>query len=290
MEIQWPLVIFTLCVCLSAGIFALQGLLCVLGKGEKTQNLAVITSFAVLVIGGIASFLHLEHWSRIFNGFGHLSSGITQELIGIVVMVVVMAVFFVLGRKGLAPKWAGGLAILASFIVVALLTTSYLMPSRPVWSSPLLYLFYFAQALVGGAAALWIIGGITQDEESTPLMIKCTAVSGAVVVVSLLAYIAVAGSAEFADFGSTYDTTQPLVVPLDTSNLTGQLLSGPFALPFWLSVIFGGLVPAALGFLKWKGQQPALPMAAVCIICALIGGVAFRAVLYLLGFTVVALF
>jgi len=275
---------------LAAGIFALQGLLCVLGKGEKTQKSAVITTLVALVVGGAASFMHLEHWDRVFNGFGHLSSGITQELIGIVVMVVVLIIFFLVGRKGLAPKWAGILAMLVSIAVVALLTTSYMMPARPVWSTPLLYLFYFAQAFVGGAAVLWILSALTKDEQSTPLMIKCTAIGGVIVLISLLAYGALAGTMQFAQFGSAFDTTNPTVLPPDPSALTGQLFTGSLALPFWLAVVFGGLIPAALGIFKWKGEQSALPMAAICIICALAGGLAFRAVLYMLGFTVVAIF
>ena len=54
---------------------------------------ALITSAVLLVVGGIAVFFHLEHWERIFNGFGHLSSGITQELIAIVVLAVAAIAF-----------------------------------------------------------------------------------------------------------------------------------------------------------------------------------------------------
>ena len=47
-------------------------------------------SVPVVAAGGIAVFFHLEHFERIFNGFGHLTSGITQELIAIVLLAVVM--------------------------------------------------------------------------------------------------------------------------------------------------------------------------------------------------------
>ncbi|MDR1713844.1 MAG: dimethyl sulfoxide reductase anchor subunit, partial [Coriobacteriales bacterium] len=87
MELQWPLIIFTLFICLGAGTFCVAGLLAGLGKGEKLQLSAVVVALAAVVIGGIASFVHLQHWDRAFNGFGHLTSGITQELIAIVVFV-----------------------------------------------------------------------------------------------------------------------------------------------------------------------------------------------------------
>ena len=50
-------------------------------------------SVPVVAAGGIAVFFHLEHFERIFNGFGHLTSGITQELIAIVVLAVAAIAF-----------------------------------------------------------------------------------------------------------------------------------------------------------------------------------------------------
>ena len=68
-----------------------------------------------LALGGIAVFFHLQHWERIFNGFGHITSGITQELIAIMVFVVVAVAYFVMARKsadgGTLPKWMAVLAI-----------------------------------------------------------------------------------------------------------------------------------------------------------------------------------
>ena len=84
METQWPLVIFTLFVCLTCGTLGGMSILALKGQGRNLQMTALITSAVSLVVGGIGAFLHLEHWERIFNGFGHLTSGITQELIAIV--------------------------------------------------------------------------------------------------------------------------------------------------------------------------------------------------------------
>ena len=81
METQWPLVIFTLFVCLTCGTLGGMSILALKGQGRNLQMTALITSAVSLVVGGIGAFLHLEHWERIFNGFGHITSGITQELI-----------------------------------------------------------------------------------------------------------------------------------------------------------------------------------------------------------------
>ena len=99
MELQWPLILFTAFVAWSAGLFGTQSVLAVMGKAKKAQMPMLITSIVLLAVGGIAVFFHLEHWERIFNGFGHLTSGITQELIAIVVLFVVMVVYFVYLRR-----------------------------------------------------------------------------------------------------------------------------------------------------------------------------------------------
>ena len=87
MELQWPLILFTTLLAWAAGVFGAQCLYALRGQGTRAQMPALITSAALLVVGGIAVFFHLEHWERIFNGFGHLTSGITQELIAIIGVV-----------------------------------------------------------------------------------------------------------------------------------------------------------------------------------------------------------
>ena len=85
MELQWPLILFTTLVAWSAGVFGTQAVLALRGEAPKAQLSCWITAAVLLAAGGIAVFFHLEHFERIFNGFGHLTSGITQELIAIVV-------------------------------------------------------------------------------------------------------------------------------------------------------------------------------------------------------------
>ena len=88
MELQWPLILFTTLVAWSAGVFGTQAVLALRGEAPKAQLSCWITAAVLLAAGGIAVFFHLEHFERIFNGFGHLTSGITQELIAIVVLAV----------------------------------------------------------------------------------------------------------------------------------------------------------------------------------------------------------
>ena len=121
MELQWPLIIFTTLLAWSCGVFATQGVLALKGEGKEIQLPALIASVVLLAVSGIAVFFHLQHWERIFNGFGHLTSGITQELIAIVVFVVVAVVYFAMLRKsedgGTVPQWLAVVAIAISVVL-----------------------------------------------------------------------------------------------------------------------------------------------------------------------------
>ena len=141
MELQWPLILFTTLLAWAAGLFAAQCVWALRGKGARAQMPALITSAVLLVVGGIAVFFHLEHWERIFNGFGHLSSGITQELIAIVVLAVVMVVYFVYLRRGgdeaKVPAWLAAVGLVLAVVLVAVMGHSYMMASLPAWDSVL---------------------------------------------------------------------------------------------------------------------------------------------------------
>ena len=286
MTIQWPLVVFTLFTCLASGIFAGAGIFALLGKGKAIQVPAVVASLIFLVIGGVASFLHLEHWDRAFNGFGNPTSGITQELIGIVVFVVALVVYFAVSRKEGPPKWAGALAVIVGVAMVIVMTTSYAMPARPAWSTPLLYVFYFSQMVAAGGAALWLIGAAVKADEAHTINARITAIGGVLVVISLLAYAAYISGLDFPAVGNYFDPTEPTKAMQATTGFGDVLFSGALAGYFWGAVIVGGAVVAILGLLKWKKPGGALGFSALALICALAGGLAFRAVLYLLGASV----
>jgi anaerobic dimethyl sulfoxide reductase subunit C (anchor subunit) len=283
MAVQWSLTLFTLFVALGSGLFAAQGLLAALGKGARLQLPALIAAFASVVLGGVFSFTHLQHWDRAFNGFGHLTSGITQELIGIAVVILAMVVYFVLLRRGEVPRWAGVLALVVGVALVVVMATSYMMPARPVWATPALYLFYLAQAALAGGAALWLVAGAAKAEDSYARGARMTAVGGVLVVVSLAVYAGYISTVQFAEVGNYFDPTHPTKAMADPSAYRAQLTTGSLAPHFWGALIVGGVVPAALGFLKWRKPKGGLALACIALLAALAGGLAFRVALYVLG-------
>lgn len=150
MNPEWPLILFTFFLCVSGGVLGVQGLLCVLGKGKKMQLPSLVVSLAALAVGGIAVFMHLQHWERIFNGFGHITSGITQELIGCVVLAILIVVWFVMLRGGKKlPVGLSAVTLVAAVAMVCATAHSYLMAAIPAWSWALV-VFYLGNALADG--------------------------------------------------------------------------------------------------------------------------------------------
>ena len=295
MELQWPLIIFTTLVAWSAGLFGTQALMAVFGVGKKAQVPAWVCSAVLLAAGGIAVFFHLEHWERIFNGFGHLTSGITQELIAIVVLAVVAVAYLVLMRKSddgaSVPKWLAWVAVALSVVLVAVMAHSYTMAARPAWDSALWILYVLGNACVLGPATFLLVlaaGGPGDQPADRAADAGApagrTALAGAALnALAALAFAAFlqlsAGS--FADVGLYFDPTHPTKAMADAAATVAS--QAPL---LWLgAVAVGAFVPLAAAFMgrrtgSWKLWAPA------AIIAALVGAVCMRVVFYNLGLSV----
>ena len=295
MELQWPLIIFTTLVAWSAGLFGTQALMAVFGVGKKAQVPAWVCSAVLLAAGGIAVFFHLEHWERIFNGFGHLTSGITQELIAIVVLAVVAIVYLVLMRKSddgaSVPKWLAWLSVALSVVLVAVMAHSYTMAARPAWDSVLWILYVLGNACVLGPATFLLVlaaggpaGQPAERAAGAGAPAGRTALAGAALnALAALAFAAFlqlsAGS--FADVGLYFDPTHPTRAMADAAATVGA--QAPL---LWLGVVaVGAIVPLAAAFVgrrtgNWKLWAP------VAIAAALVGAVCMRVAFYNLGLSV----
>ena len=289
MELQWPLILFTLFICWGAGTFGALGVMGALKRGDEVRMPALAVSFAAIAIGGIAVTFHLEHWERIFNGFGHLSSGITQELIAVVIIMAVMAVYFAFARKGKVPAWLGWTALAASALLVFAMAHSYLMDSRPVWDSVLLYLYYFANAALLGTLTMAVLCGAKgASADAVEPAVMSTIVASVAQTISLLAYAVMIPqmAGKFSDVGYYFDPTAPLKGLQDPVASLSGFLTGDQALLFWGgALVLGALVPLALTVLSRKKQESMLTtLMAGSVLAVILGGLAFRAVLYSLGF------
>ena len=280
MELQWPLIIFTTLVAWSAGLFGTQALMAVFGVGKRAQAPAWVCSAVLLAAGGIAVFFHLEHWERIFNGFGHLTSGITQELIAIVVLAVVAVAYLALMRKSddgaSVPRWLAWLSVALSAVLVAVMAHSYTMAARPAWDSVLWILYVLGNACVLGPATFALLSALKGEAPEGKAPLAGAALNAAAAAAFAVFLQLSAGS--FASVGLYFDPTHPTKAMADAAATVGA--QAPL---LWLgAVAVGALVPLVAAFMgkrtkNWKLWAP------VAVIAALIGAVCMRVVFYNLG-------
>jgi DMSO reductase anchor subunit len=249
MSPQWPLMLFTFFICASSGVLFFQGMLTAQGKGKATQLSSIIASTVLLVVGGICVFFHLQHWERIFNGFGHITSGITQELIGCVVLAVVIVLYFLMARRaedGQAPKWTGILAMIASVFMVFVLSHSYFMSSRPVWDTWLLLFYYLVNAGLLGGLCMVLLADRAKDGEAAELSMRFSfwSVVAQTVVLAVYAVYLIAIIDDFAQPGEYFDPTLPDVAMTHSADTMMSVFTGSLAVPFWVgTLLVGCLVP-----------------------------------------------
>ena len=213
-----------------------------------------------MCLGGLSVFMHLQHWERIFNGFGHITSGITLEFIGVIVFMICLAVFFLMGRRaedGEAPKWCGVFAMIVGAGMTAVTGDSYLMPALPVWDTPLLVVFYLCNMLAMGGIALLIIGAAVKSVDGEDFASKTALVGLAVQLVVLIAYAAsiTFGADSYAELGMYFDPTLPDVAMVDVAAVV-NVLGGTYAPMFWAgAIVLGTIVPCGGRVPGQEGQQ-----------------------------------
>ena len=293
MELQWPLIIFTTLVAWSCGVFGAQAVLALGGEGKRVQLPALITSVVLLAVSGVAVFFHLQHWERIFNGFGHITSGITQELIAIVVFVVVAVVYFAMLRKsedgGTVPKWLAVAAIAISAILALVCAHSYMMAARPAWDTVVWPLVELCEAAALGTLTVMALQAALEDGVASKMGGMAAIVGTVVNTVASVALVAVwqASSSSFANVGYHYDPTHPTHPLIDAAAET-NVLSGELAPLVWLGiVVVGALAPIACAVLaNRKGGKSWLALGAAGAACAIVGAVCLRVVFYELGLSV----
>lgn len=291
MELQWPLILFTTFLAWSAGTFGAQSVAALKGECKTAQMPALITAAVLMAVGGIAVFFHLEHWERIFNGFGHITSGITQELIAIIVVAAAMVAYFVFLRRsedgGTVPKWLAILSLVLSVVLVCVMGHSYNMASRPAWDSLLQIGSLVGAACAAGPATLAFIAAL-KNTEGTALVGTMNVVGTVVNVVLTVAFIAImatAGSSPM-EVGQWFDPTEP------TAAITEIGVASPFAgeaLGFTAVAIIAALV-ALVAALVGKKQGAWKVWGVVVLIGAIVSAICLRVVFYAMGVSIYPFF
>lgn len=289
METQWALIIFTLFVCLTCGILASMAVMALRGEGRDLQFPSLITAAVSLVVGGLGAFMHLQHWERIFNGFGHITSGITQELIGCVVLGIVMVVWFI-ALRGEKPvsKALAWVTIVAAILMVVATGHSYYMPARPAWGLALI-VFYLANAALLGTIFMWLLGVIKSNKSVEEMGIKYSFITAIVQLVASAIYALSCAMAHITDYGYYADPTQITTAPTHVDSLLNVMVAGDGALMFWCSIICAIVVLVCTIVAKNK-VGASKPFMAIGVIAAIVMSLTFRVLFYQLAYSLFLLY
>lgn len=287
MDIQWPLLAFSVLLGISSGCFVFLAIGELTGRFKQVRFLGAVVAFACLALGGIASVFHLGHPERAAHLLGNMASGLTKEIVIVAIMGVLSIVYLVLSRKDYpaATKVVGVLAGIAGLALPFIAGASYMMAARPAWDSVTLPLMYLGGGLGMGTllmAAIVCLKGDAGKDGSCGLSIALAGV--AVLVVTAIAYIVWIAMAPYQDSSRSID----------------RLISGDLAVVFWAGVVVVGIVAvvalALLAFSKGKGAfgssasegavQQVSYLLFASFACSVVGAIALRAVMFLVGSSV----
>ena len=155
-DIQWPLVLFGI-LCGMGGTLACSiGVAELMGRARQARFVASIVSLAFMVVGGLAVVAHLSMPLNAFYAVAHVFSfsGISVELIMLVITFVVMLVYAILLKRDVAPgafKVLAVLAIVSGLVLAFVCGHGYVIQSREYWDTELLPLAYMGTVLPAGA-------------------------------------------------------------------------------------------------------------------------------------------
>ena len=195
MDIQWPLVLFSLIAGTGGSLFAFVALSELVGGKGKTRFAATVTALVLIVVGGCLSMLHLASPQNAFAALTNIFSfsGISIELMLLGLTFVAAAAYAIVVKRVRNAAAAKVLALVGGVLGLALgyfCGHGYVIEAQPTWMHESLPLAYFGTSLACGAFAYDIIASRLGDGKEelrgrmpVALMV-CTTISAVAVVVS----------------------------------------------------------------------------------------------------------
>lgn len=264
MEIQWSLVLFTALTGMGGCLFACVAADEFLGRAKNALFPASIAAFALAVIGGFASVTHLSHPDRMLAALSHPTSGIFTEALLVGCLCVCIAIYVILLKRGASATVRKVVAVIGAvfgLLLSFMAGESYLMDARPNWNTQLLPLGYLLTAVPEGIAAWLVIVGVKAKDADVAPYAKALLVAGILAVLSVAAYVLTAGASD-----------------------------GTIWALFALAVVGAGVVPAVCGAVLPKFASNLTAVATAAVVCAFVGTVAYRCIMWLITVPVANLF
>jgi anaerobic dimethyl sulfoxide reductase subunit C len=171
---ELPLVIFTIIAQMSVGSFVVLGLIHLFGVRtdreviDRVSDPALYAIGPILVLGLLASMMHLGTPIRAINALRHLdSSWLSREIFfGLLFATIGGAFAFSQWFKWLTPRLRqclAGLAALVGLALIGSMTMVYMLPTVPAWDSWATPFRFFATTFLLGSLAVGAALVVTAD-------------------------------------------------------------------------------------------------------------------------------
>ena len=259
MEIQWPLVLFTLFSSMGGCLFVFVGLNEFTKKSDVSGFVPGVVAGVLAIVGGLCSVLHLEHVERIMNALSRPTSGIFVEAVLIGCLVVCVAIYLICLKRNVQAgvKVFSILGIIFGIALSFMAGHSYIMEAVSTWNTEFLPLGYLLTALPMGSALYWAMA--CKDEKSGKFMAACTLICGV---------LGLAGSLCYAVAVDAF-SCEPVAMVIG-------------------SIVFAGVIPAILGAVGLK--KPAQVCGWIAFASAAVGACMFRVLMWTMHATLFGFF
>lgn len=262
MNIQWPLVLFSLIAGTGGSLFAFVGLSEFCGGTRKTRETATIVGIVLVVVGGCLSMLHLANPLHVMSAVTNLLSfsGISIELILLGICFVLMAAYLIVSKRAPKPvalKALGALGIVFGLLLGFFCGHGYVIEAQPTWNTNALPCAYLGSCLASGAFVWALVarrcgsaGELSGHEGAAVLAAAVLCALG------LLSYAIFLG----ADAGSAHQIV------------------------YWGGIVALGIVGSlACSLLGFKANRTAFPLgwSVAGLACSFLGGLSLRCAMWL---------
>ena len=136
MEIQWPLLIFSVLLGVTSGSFVFLAVGELRGEFRDVRFAGALIALICLAVGGCVSVLHMGHPERATHLLGNLGSGLSKELFVVAIMGIVALIYLVLAKKDYptASKVSGVLIMAVTTVayVIWIAVAPYQAPTRSI--------------------------------------------------------------------------------------------------------------------------------------------------------------
>lgn len=264
MEIEWPLVLFSLLAGCGGCAFAYVGVSELAKTGEKGRFPITIVALALTIVGGCCSVAHLAAPQNVMAAVWNIGSlsGISVELIMIGVTVIVMLVYLVALKRGAssgACAAIGVVGIIAGLLLAFFTGHGYVIQSQAAWDTELLPVAYLGTSLALGAFVYLVSAvALSIDEAQLGRIAVPVGVGALIGAVTIVCYVLAVGFDKAS--------TEPVVL--------------------WLGLIVCGVaVTAVCGVLVLMRKTLGNPWVVPCVglVAALVGALCLRVFMWLMG-------